>query len=146
MKTSCKLALQSDVDSSQEGASAGGFILFDPATTEILLDLGRAIYKLMFQLLLLIESNHKIAMSVVNNLKQNEKVKFWLDKLRHGYNMKLLQSIKRNQVTRKWIFFQVDVANFAIKFDFASVISEYIKPDANHIFISRSFRTCLMRT
>ncbi|XP_037907815.1 protein furry isoform X6 [Hermetia illucens] len=74
VKTSCKLALQSDVDSSQEGAGAGGFILFDPATTEILLDLGRAIYKLMFQLLLLIESNHKIAMSVVNNLKQNEKL------------------------------------------------------------------------
>ncbi|EAU77987.1 AGAP012775-PA, partial [Anopheles gambiae str. PEST] len=46
----------------------------DPATAELLLDLGRGLYKLMFQLLLLIESDHKIAISVVQNLRQNEQM------------------------------------------------------------------------
>lgn len=69
VKTSCKLALFSDMDTSHDGMCQ-----FDAATTEILIDLGRALYKLMFQLLLLIESDHKIAISIYQNLKQNEKM------------------------------------------------------------------------
>jgi len=78
VKTSCKLALFSEVDpnSTVEGGSSSGtgFMTFDPATTELLLDLGRSLYKLMFQLLLLIESHHKISLSVVNNFRHNEKM------------------------------------------------------------------------
>ncbi|XP_055383655.1 protein furry isoform X2 [Condylostylus longicornis] len=78
VKTSCKLALFSDVDPSNAVESVSGsgnsFMTFDPATTELLLDLGRSLYKLMFQLLLLIESHHKISLSVVNNFRQNEKM------------------------------------------------------------------------
>ncbi|KFB41528.1 AGAP004892-PA-like protein [Anopheles sinensis] len=92
VKASCKLALfASDVDSANEGSEqrggGGGGVgggpgtvavslstSTDPATAELLLDLGRAIYKLMFQLLLLIESDHKIAISVVQNLRQNEQM------------------------------------------------------------------------
>lgn len=47
---------------------------FDPASTEVVLDLGRSLYKLMFQLLLLIESNHKISSNVVNHFRMNEDV------------------------------------------------------------------------
>ena len=56
MKSSCKLAL---FTSDEEGASSN--VPGDPATIELLIELGRGLYKLMFQLLLLIESNHKIA-------------------------------------------------------------------------------------
>ena len=72
VKTSCKLALFSDID--QANDSSNSSVPFDPATTEILIDLGRALYKLMFQLLLLIESDNKIAIGVIHNLRQNEKV------------------------------------------------------------------------
>ncbi|XP_065087321.1 protein furry isoform X2 [Ochlerotatus camptorhynchus] len=77
VKTSCKLALfTTDIDSANEGTGSNLMttISVDPATTELLLDLGRGLYKLMFQLLLLIESDHKIAISVVQNLRQNEKM------------------------------------------------------------------------
>lgn len=77
VKTSCKLALfTSDIDSANEGTGSNLMtsMSVDPATTEMLLDLGRGLYKLMFQLLLLIESDHKIAISVVHNLRQNEKM------------------------------------------------------------------------
>ncbi|XP_055608943.1 protein furry isoform X4 [Uranotaenia lowii] len=77
VKTSCKLALfTSDIDSSNEGTGSNlmASMSVDPATTELLLELGRGLYKLMFQLLLLIEADHKIAISVVQNLRQNEKM------------------------------------------------------------------------
>ncbi|XP_055625091.1 protein furry isoform X2 [Toxorhynchites rutilus septentrionalis] len=77
VKTSCKLALfTSDIDSANEGTGSNlmSSMSVDPATTELLLDLGRGLYKLMFQLLLLIESDHKIAIGVVQNLRQNEKM------------------------------------------------------------------------
>lgn len=74
VKTSCKLALFSDIDLQSENTGASGFS-FDPATAEILIDLGRGLYKLMFQLLLLIESDNKILVSIVQNLRQNEKVR-----------------------------------------------------------------------
>lgn len=50
------------------------YIPFDPAATEVILDLGRALYKLMFQLLLLIESNHKINSNVINHFQQHDNV------------------------------------------------------------------------
>ncbi|XP_035794162.1 protein furry-like isoform X3 [Anopheles albimanus] len=84
VKASCKLALfTSDIDSANEGTVTGATghgvstslsVSTDPATAELLLDLGRGLYKLMFQLLLLIESDHKIAISVVQNLRQNEQM------------------------------------------------------------------------
>lgn len=75
MKTSCKLALFSDTESAHEGTSSS-LAPFDYTTgsTEVMLELGRSLYKLMFQLLLLIESNHKIAISVQANLQQNEQM------------------------------------------------------------------------
>uniref|UniRef100_A0A4Y0BE06 Protein furry n=1 Tax=Anopheles funestus TaxID=62324 RepID=A0A4Y0BE06_ANOFN len=80
VKASCKLALfTSDIDSANEGTGGSSTVVSlststDPATAELLLDLGRGLYKLMFQLLLLIESDHKIAISVVQNLRQNEQM------------------------------------------------------------------------
>lgn len=71
MKTSCKLALFSDTESAHEGTSSTPF---DAASTEVMIELGRSLYKLMFQLLQLIESNHKIAIGVHANLKMNEKM------------------------------------------------------------------------
>lgn len=47
----------------------------DSQTTEALIDLGRAIYKLMFQLLLLIDSDNKMLNSIVHSIRQNEKVR-----------------------------------------------------------------------
>lgn len=55
--------------------------MYDPASTEVLIELGRSLYKLMFQLLLLIESDHKIAINVIGSLQQNEK----MDDLSHVY-------------------------------------------------------------
>ncbi|XP_058065820.1 protein furry [Anopheles bellator] len=77
VKASCKLALFSDIDSANEstvGLHLNSSASTDPATAEMLLDLGRSLYKLMFQLLLLIESDHKIANSVVQNLRKNEQM------------------------------------------------------------------------
>ncbi|XP_054735462.1 protein furry-like [Anastrepha obliqua] len=77
VKTSCKLSLFNEADvaaSSMELATSTniGYMTFDPASSEVVLDLGRALYKLMFQLLLLIESNHKISSNVVNHFRINE--------------------------------------------------------------------------
>lgn len=55
-------------------SSSIAYMPFDPASTEVVLDLGRSLYKLMFQLLLLIESNHKISSNVVNHFRINEDV------------------------------------------------------------------------
>lgn len=55
--------------------------IYDPASTEVLIELGRSLYKLMFQLLLLIESDHKIAINVIGSLQQNER----MDDLSHVY-------------------------------------------------------------
>lgn len=74
MKTSCKLSLFSDTESAHEGTSSSAINPFDPASTEVLIELGRGLYKLMFQLLLLIEADHKIAASVINNLQQNDRM------------------------------------------------------------------------
>ncbi|XP_017861895.1 PREDICTED: protein furry isoform X7 [Drosophila arizonae] len=77
VKTSCKLSLfnESDVAASSmelPSSSSIACMPFDPASTEVVLDLGRSLYKLMFQLLLLIESNHKISSNVVNHFRVNE--------------------------------------------------------------------------
>ncbi|XP_067645046.1 protein furry isoform X3 [Eurosta solidaginis] len=77
VKSSCKLSLFNEADmaaSSMELATSTniGYMTFDPASSEVVLDLGRALYKLMFQLLLLIESNHKISSNVVNHFRINE--------------------------------------------------------------------------
>lgn len=74
MKTSYKLTLFSDTESTHEGSTNAAIGSPDPATSEILIDLGRGLYKLIFQLLLLIESDHKIATSVMNSMRNNEKM------------------------------------------------------------------------
>lgn len=74
MKSSYKLTLFSDTESAHEGSSNAALGSPDPATSELLIDLGRGIYKLIFQLLLLIESDHKIAISVMASMRQNEKM------------------------------------------------------------------------
>lgn len=79
MKTSCKLSLFNEADVAASGlelpsTSSIVYMPFDPASTEVVLDLGRSLYKLMFQLLLLIESNHKISSNVVNHFRMNEDV------------------------------------------------------------------------
>ncbi|XP_030386037.1 protein furry isoform X4 [Scaptodrosophila lebanonensis] len=77
VKTSCKLSLFNESDVAASGlempsCSSIAYMPFDPASTEVVLDLGRSLYKLMFQLLLLIESNHKISSNVVNHFRINE--------------------------------------------------------------------------
>ncbi|XP_032575614.1 protein furry isoform X6 [Drosophila sechellia] len=77
VKTSCKLSLFNEADVAASGlelpsTSSIVYMPFDPASTEVVLDLGRSLYKLMFQLLLLIESNHKISSNVVNHFRMNE--------------------------------------------------------------------------
>jgi len=79
VKTSCKLSLFNEADVAASGlelpsSSSVAYMPFDPASTEVVLDLGRSLYKLMFQLLLLIESNHKISSNVVNHFRINEDV------------------------------------------------------------------------
>lgn len=74
MKTSYKLTLFSDTESAHEGSTNAALGSPDPATSELLIDLGRGIYKLIFQLLLLIESDHKIAISVMSSMRQIEKM------------------------------------------------------------------------
>lgn len=74
MKSTYKLTLFSDTESAHEGSSNAIIYSPDPATNELLIDMGRGLYKLLFQLLLLIESDHKISISVIHNLRQNEKM------------------------------------------------------------------------
>lgn len=66
---SSKISLLVGMESSSDTSN-----VFDVSTAEMVIDLGRSLYKLMFQLLLLIESNNKIAISVINNFRQNEQV------------------------------------------------------------------------
>lgn len=79
IKASVKFSLFSDLEAMNEGASGSNnmteSIATDPGIAEILIDLGRGLYKLIFQLLLLIEADHKIAIYVFQNLRTNEKVK-----------------------------------------------------------------------
>lgn len=75
IKSSVKFNLFSDVDA-HEGTSSSEPISADPGISEILIDLGRGLYKLMFQLLLLIEADHKIAIQVYQNLQRNETVAY----------------------------------------------------------------------
>lgn len=74
IKTSYKHTLFSDTESAHEGSTNAAFGSPDPATSELLIDLGRGVYKLIFQLMLLIESDHKIAISVMASMRQNEKM------------------------------------------------------------------------
>lgn len=74
MKSSYKLTLFSDTESAHEGSSNAALGSPDSATSELLIDLGRGVYKLIFQVLLLIESDHKIAISVMSSMRQNEKM------------------------------------------------------------------------
>lgn len=74
IKTSMKFNLFAD-DTLPDGASSSEPMSADPGISEILIDLGRGLYKLMFQLLLLIEADHKIAIQVYQNLQRNETVR-----------------------------------------------------------------------
>lgn len=74
LKSTYKLTLFSDTESAHEGSSNAAIGSPDPAMTELLIELGRGLYKLIFQLLLMIESDHKIAISVMHNLRQNDKM------------------------------------------------------------------------
>ncbi|CAO1322409.1 unnamed protein product [Diamesa hyperborea] len=78
IKASVKFSLFSDLEAMNEGASGSNnmsdSIGTDPGIAEILIDLGRGLYKLIFQLLLLIEADHKIAIYVFQNLRTNEKL------------------------------------------------------------------------
>lgn len=74
IKSSVKFNLFADVEALHEGASTSESISADPGISEILIELGRGLYKLMFQLLLLIEADHKIAIQVYQNLQRNETV------------------------------------------------------------------------
>lgn len=64
----------SDTESAHECSTSAAIGSPDPATSELLIDLGRSVYKLIFQLLLLIESDHKIAINVMSSMRQNEKM------------------------------------------------------------------------
>jgi hypothetical protein len=75
IKSSMKFNLFSDGDTLGEGTSTSDAMSNDPGISEILIDLGRGLYKLMFQLLLLIEADHKIAIQVSQNLQRNETVR-----------------------------------------------------------------------
>lgn len=74
MKSTYKLTLFSDTESAHEGSSNAIIYSPDPATNELLIDMGRGLYKLFFQLLLLIEADHKIAVSIMSSLQQNERM------------------------------------------------------------------------
>lgn len=67
MKATYKLTLFSDTESALDASSNLPLASPDPATNELLIDTGRGIYKLLFQLLLLIEADHKISASVLQS-------------------------------------------------------------------------------
>jgi hypothetical protein len=74
IKSSMKFNLFGDVEQLNESTSSADQLANDPGISEILIDLGRGLYKLTFQLLLLIEADHKIAIQIYQNLKRNELV------------------------------------------------------------------------
>jgi hypothetical protein len=94
VKSSVKFNLFTD-DTSNDGASTSEQVNQDPGIGEMLIDLGRSLYKLMFQLLLLIEADHKIAIQVYQDLQKNDMVsskkniyfvkkkKFWRKVMKH---------------------------------------------------------------
>lgn len=84
MRNARKTTLFSDTESQHEASNAlaastsaaaaqqaSAAAAMDAVTNDILIELGRSLYKLMFQLLLLIESDHKIATNVLASLQQN---------------------------------------------------------------------------
>lgn len=73
IKTQSKMTIFGDAETSQDAASNVHMGSPDSATIELLIDLGRGLYKLMFQLLLLIESDHKIHIGVVQSLRVTDK-------------------------------------------------------------------------
>lgn len=77
MKSSMKFNLFADIETMHESttSSTDQMPVVDPGITEMLIDLGRGLYKLMFQLLLLIEADHKIAIQIYQNLQRNELVR-----------------------------------------------------------------------
>lgn len=80
VNTATKLAQFGDMElHASGGGGAGGSsssrgTSLDSQTADALIDLGRAIYKLMFQLLLLIESDNKMWNSIMQSVRQNEMV------------------------------------------------------------------------
>lgn len=74
VKTATKLALFGDIELHVDGNGPSFESRVDSQTTEALIDLGRAIYKLLFQLLLLIDSDNKMLNVIVHSIRQNEKV------------------------------------------------------------------------
>lgn len=76
IKSSMKFNLFADIETMHESttSSTDQMPVVDPGITEMLIDLGRGLYKLMFQLLLLIEADHKIAIQIYQNLQKNELV------------------------------------------------------------------------
>jgi hypothetical protein len=83
IKSSMKFNLFADIEPMNESTTSASSadqipVVVDPGISEILIDLGRGLYKLIFQLLLLIEADHKIAIQVYQNLMRNEMVRFFL--------------------------------------------------------------------
>lgn len=74
MKATTKLTLFSDTESTHDGSTNAALGSPDTGTSDLLIDLGRGLYKLIFQLLLLIESDHKMAVSVMNSMRHNDKM------------------------------------------------------------------------
>lgn len=80
IKSSMKFNLFGDIEPMHESTTSACSdqmaTVVDPGISEILIDLGRGLYKLIFQLLLLIEADHKIAIQVYQNLQRNKMVSF----------------------------------------------------------------------
>lgn len=74
VKTANKLALFGDIDLHADGSGTSFESRVDSQTTEALIDLGRALYKLLFQLLLVIESDNKMLNSIILSIRQNDKM------------------------------------------------------------------------
>lgn len=78
IKSSMKFNLFADIEAMHESTTSSTdqmpTTVVDPGITEMLIDLGRGLYKLMFQLLLLIEADHKIAIQIYQNLQRNDLV------------------------------------------------------------------------
>lgn len=79
IKSSMKFNLFGDIEPMNESTTSTNSdqmtSVVDPGVSEILIDLGRGLYKLIFQLLLLIEADHKIAIQIYQNLQKNEMVR-----------------------------------------------------------------------
>lgn len=81
IKSSMKFNLFADIETMHESTTSSTDqmpTVVDPGITEMLIDLGRGLYKLMFQLLLLIEADHKIAIQIYQNLQRNDLVRMYI--------------------------------------------------------------------